>query len=172
MNRQRSTKALTDELGLKAVQLYRAGKHQLEIADALSQIAGKPITQPMVSFYIKRIRLSWRSSAIRNFDEHVAQQLDRLDYIEGEALDAWEKSKGKHKVTTTTRKTGEDGEQVSTREETSEGDPRYLAIANDCGRQRAEILGLNAAKKIDVTLEAVPEILSRRLQRIDGNTSN
>ena len=50
---------------------------------------------PMTTLWrdLKAIQKEWRSSTIRNFDEQVEQELKKLDLVEREAWEAYERSK-------------------------------------------------------------------------------
>ena len=121
-------------------ELYLGGKYQVEIA----RLVG--VSQQQVSLDLKAIQKAWFASSIRNFDEVKAEQLAKIDYVERQALDAWERSLQPREVTVQEVIDGEHRiNKVSHRKEPQGGDPRYLQIAQRCIDQRCDILGLSTA---------------------------
>ncbi len=77
-------------------------------------------------------------SSIVNINEAKAKELARVDHLEREYWEAWERSVGEHR--TKTLKT----EEIN-------GDPRYLSGIQWCINKRCELLGLDAPSKTDIT---------------------
>jgi hypothetical protein len=111
------------------------------------------VDRSTVSRDLKVLNARWKESGVRDLDAAKGQELDRLDQLEREYWDAWQKSKGPHEVTTTEQTTGGDGERAraAIRTEEQHGDPRYLAGVQWCIEQRCKLLGLNAPQKIAPT---------------------
>ena len=123
---------------------YRAGMAPSEIADKLG------LSRPQVSYDLKQIRERWVNAQLFNFNEAKALELERLDRIQEEAEQAFERSKvGRKRTRKHSIKNGQ--ERSETIEETA-GDPRYLAIRVKCIEQRCHILGLHAPLKIDAPM--------------------
>lgn len=80
------------------------------------------ISRELAGYYIRTVRKLWKQQAARDFDLDVARQLEELDEVRREAWGAWAK-------------------------EPSAG---YLAVVLQCARREAELLGLDAPKKIDL----------------------
>lgn len=131
--------------------LYLKGRSHKEIADELG------LTVKQVSSDITRIQDNWRDAYIEDLNQAKMQELARIDLIEKEAWQSWERSKGGKKSTSknveesgqfgTTRSAGENHEQ-------SHGDIQYLQTAQWCVNQRCRLLGLYAPAKVantDVT---------------------
>lgn len=122
---------------------YLKGESQSAIASALS------IHQSTVSRDLKELRELWRDSAIRDFDELVAEQLAKIDVLEAEYWNAWENS-----LTTKENIRNESGEndkgpwtKTATMREVMLGNPAYLAGVERCVDQRCKLLGLDKPTK-------------------------
>jgi hypothetical protein len=129
-------------------ELFLRGiKRQSELARRLG------VNRSTVSRDLKALNARWKEAAIRDLDEAKGQELDRLDLLEQEYWDAWQKSKNGHETTTTEQTTTPDGERnkAAIRREDQHGDPRYLAGVQWCIDRRCEILGLKAPQKIAPT---------------------
>lgn len=129
---------------LEISRLYLQGITQAEIGQRLG------VSQPQISYDLRVLRNRWLQSSIVNIDEAKARELARVDHLEREYWDAWEKSKNPVK-TRGSKKV--DGEQVEStiQGETGTGDPRYLTGVQWCINKRCEVLGLDAPSKTDVT---------------------
>lgn len=130
--------------------MYIKGHSQAEIARKYG------LTQSQISQDLKAIRKEWRNSRVRNFDDLVDEALQKIDKREREAWEAWEKSKEDY-IKKATKQKGKGGsdkpdyQEVVTTEYKAMGDPRYLTIIGQCERDRMELLGHSAAKKIEVS---------------------
>ena len=98
------------------------------------------------------IQKQWRESALFNLNEAKARELAKLDEIEREAWDAWRKSQ-KDAETMEVTGTAQGGkskpEKVKKITKGQAGDSRFLEIVLKCQNRRAEILGLDAPKKLE-----------------------
>lgn len=125
--------------------LYLQGKNYREIAEAL----GLSIKQVAVD--ITTIKEDWRKTYIEDFNEYRKRELLKVDLIEAEAWEAWERSK---KGRTSKVKSAEDSQQFGSRrsatEEHSEshGDVQYLQIVHTCVNTRARLLGIYGAAPV------------------------
>lgn len=101
----------------------------------------------------------WRSKASDSISIAKQRELDRLDMIEQQAMQAYKRTVGNHTIVTTksTTVTSVDGSGETTilpgieetrKTEKLAGEPRLLEVIQDCIRQRREILGLDAPKKV------------------------
>jgi len=131
-----------DLLGIS--RQYLQGITQAEIGQGLG------LSQQQISYDLKALRKRWLNSSVVNIDEAKAKELARVDHLEREYWDAWEKSKNPHK-TTASKKV--DGEQIekTIQGETGTGDPRFLAGVQWCIDKRCRIFGLDAPARTDVT---------------------
>lgn len=128
---------------------YLKGDRQVDIAGDLG------ITQQQISYDLKQIRKAWLESALVDFDQMKALQLARIDNLELEFWEAWERSKESFRKTVTEgrgtadqfrEKRPEQAKQVVTIEDRI-GDPRYLAGIQWCIAERNKIFGFYAPLK-------------------------
>lgn len=134
---RRSEKQL--DLDLAAItRLLVQGKTQSEIAAELNMQKGT------VSRDIKAIQQRWQQSTLMDFHSARMIQIAKLDQIEAEAWEAWQKSK--EEATAATRSTSDDaGTRTTISKRTQSGDSRYLAVIRDVIELRARLLGLLTA---------------------------
>lgn len=124
------------------------------IAVKLGEVRPYSITSTTVRTDGLAIRAEWKAQRLSMMDNHVEAELVKLDKIESEAWDAWERSKRdavrKKVERETTGKGKRKGEKVkqSATTEGRDGDPRYLAIIADVSRRRAALLGLDAPTRV------------------------
>lgn len=124
--------------------LYLQGRPLHAISDDLQV--------PMTTLWrdLKAIQKDWRSSAIRNFDQQVEQELQKLDLVEREAWESWERSKKPaQEASARDHEPGRGTKRIKSRH----GDMRCLEIILKCGEGRRELLGLNPHKP-QVTIQA------------------
>ena len=124
--------------------LYLQGITQAEIGQGIG------VSQQQISYDLKVLRKRWLQSSIVNIDEAKARELARVDHLEREYWEAWEKSKNPHKTTASKKVNGEQVEKTI-QGETGTGDPRYLSGVQWCINKRCEVLGLDAPSRTDVT---------------------
>lgn len=108
---------------------------------------------------LAKLRAEWKERAHRKLEEHLAEELKKLDYLEAEAYDAWERSKEDAKTIETTSRVatalrtkavprvrqGNPNKKTETkvmRVQGQYGDPRLLAIVYQCISKRSELLGI------------------------------
>ena len=119
----------------QVVELYLQGWSQPAIAQHVE------VSQPTICADLKAIRQDWRDSAIRDFDELRAIELQKVDLIEREAWGAWQRSQ---KPAQSAVVTGEGQEQKARKSMKHQyGDPRFLQLVSHCISQRRAILGLD-----------------------------
>ena len=114
---------------LRISGLYLKGWLQVEIAEEVG------LHQSTVSRDLKALQKQWQHSALVNVDEAKAKELARVDHLEREYWEAWERSVGEYR----TKKT-----------EDINGDPRYLSGVQWCINKRCELLGLDAPSKHEI----------------------
>lgn len=152
----------------KVAALYIKGWRQSAIAEAVG------VDQSIVSRDLKEIRLEWREARLASMDEWIDAQLAKIDYMETQAWEQWEKSKGERKKTT--KKEIERGDQSGIEKsltlEEGLGDPRYLGIVDKAIERRCKLLGLEKApqenKGSELTADKIAAIRSLR-QDLLGN---
>lgn len=127
--------------------LYMRGLTQPEIAAELK------VSQPTISIDLKWLRADWMERARASFDQVKAAELARIDQLEREYLDAWERSKQPASTATQASRTLplkrgldvapkiSDARVVKT---ARDGDPRFLAGVQWCIEKRLQLFGLTA----------------------------
>jgi hypothetical protein len=122
------------------------------------------VSQVMICKDLKVIRRVWKESAVKDFDEKVAVECQKLDAIEREAWKGWRRSM-RDEVTT---EEGEYGEfsRSTTKRRGQAGSAQFLALAMNCVKARCELLGLNE-KVDDPEKNQVPVVV--QLQQIIEN---
>ena len=133
----------------KIANLYVRGNTIVEISKDLV------LNQSFVSICLKEIRKKWLVNQVQNYNELKAKELEKLDALERELWESWNKSKkGINKKTTSKLRRatarGDFDEDLDSNEFTDiPGDPRYLEGVQKCIAQRIKLLGLEEATKIE-----------------------
>lgn len=127
----------------KVAVLYVKNKTQWEIAHELG------VDQATISHDLKAIRQYWLEKKLRAYDEKICDELAKIDRLECEALDAWERSKGDAVSKTHSEQTGAvvRGRQVGPmvrKSKTTEGrvgESRFLQTVQWCIETRLKLIG-------------------------------
>jgi hypothetical protein len=126
--------------------LYLRGKFQSEISKEVN------VDRCTVSRDLQVIEEEWLKSGVMDLNAAKARELAKLDEIERQAWDAWEKSR-KDSETMEVTGTAQGGKSIPDKVKKithrRDGDPKYLDIVLNCVRQRRDILGLDAPKKLE-----------------------
>lgn len=131
-----------EERRAEVARLSLAGFSQRQIADTLE------VSQATICLDLQEVRKQWKESAISDYGEQVAQELQRLDNIYREAMQGWERSQQDEVVTE--ERTGKNG-YASTKTKPQAGTPSFLNTAKDAVDAKSKLLGLNAPEKHEVT---------------------
>lgn len=130
--------------------LFLRGYSYRQISDLLNQRNAKmgldyAIVPPMRVYKdLKQILINWKREHEENIDLYITKELSKLDKIEAELWDAWERSK--KRIVSKIRQSGLKTE----RSETFAGNPRYLDLVLSVQQRRAKLLGLDAPVKVDL----------------------
>lgn len=130
--------------------LFLRGYSYRQIADLLNQHNAKmgldyAIVPPMRVYKdLKQLLINWKREHEENIDLYITKELSKLDKIEAELWDAWERSK--KRIVSKIRQSGLKTE----RSETFAGNPRYLDLVLSVQQRRAKLLGLDAPVKVDL----------------------
>lgn len=145
--RGRASKQVVTFRRTQVAKMYLKGRMKKDIA-AHFGLSNASITKD-----IKAIHTEWKEDRLSDFDDMMQKELMRLDLVENQAWIAWEKSIEDTHQKSIKQTTGDLGERTekAQKELTMLGNPRYLDIMLKCSQQRSELLGLNAAKKLDHT---------------------
>lgn len=145
----RSTKDETTytERREQVARLYLAGKSQNEIAAEFN------VNQSTISRDLEAIRKQWQEQALLHFDEIKARELARIDRLEREYWQAWERSQEDAETVKQVGTLDSDGKKVKAgkAEKTSKGqsgNPSFLAGVQWCIEQRLKIFGVYEAIKV------------------------
>lgn len=130
--------------------LFLRGYSYRQISDLLNQRNAKmgldyAIVPPMRVYKdLKQLLINWKREHEENIDLYITKELSKLDKIEAELWDAWERSK--KRIVSKIRQSGLKTE----RSETFAGNPRYLDLVLSVQQRRAKLLGLDAPLKVDM----------------------
>jgi len=104
------------------------------------------VSQPTICTDLQAIQRQWRDSALRDFDLLRERELKKLDRIEREAWDAWQRSQKPAQSAVF----NVDGKGQKTQKWVVEqsGDPRFLEQVHKCITSRRALLGLDAPTRI------------------------
>ena len=122
-----------------AAEMYLNGATRAAIAQEVG------VSRATIQSDLAAIRVEWKESRIRDFDEAKALELAKLDNTEREAWAAWERSQ-KNAVKVKTSQEG-DFEKVEKWSEGQTGDPRFLQTVLTSIQRRCALLGLDAPFK-------------------------
>jgi predicted transcriptional regulator len=137
--------------------LFLEGKTLTTIANELG------ISYPTVAKLIREAKQQWQIRAEKNYAEHIASELARLDKVEAEAWQAWHESKKSSRSVSET--TGGEKPSKTKRKDSQTGDPRMLAVIQKCVEQRMKILGLDgdsSGKDGDQSRQILEVVISTR----------
>lgn len=146
--------------------LFLRGYSYRDIADALNRDLsargmGYTITFQMVYYDLQQCLIEWKRERLDTIDEYVTQELRKLNKMEVELWEAWERSKTgklreKNRQNAKPRKVLEDGDNPEyygyeeTTTETSAGNPRFLDLLLNVQQRRAKMLGFDAPIKVEI----------------------
>lgn len=145
-------KAIVSDLMLKSYPTREIAKHlnQITVAD------GYKVSHITVHKDAKKILEEWREQRSEMITNLVDREIAKLDMMEFEAWQAWEKSKGGRSRTKVRGGRIQNGQLVSSDPgsaerimENTQGDPRYMMIILQCMDKRRELLGYGAAKRVE-----------------------
>lgn len=123
---------------------------QLTKDKCLNPDTQKPWSTRAIHDDVVKLTARWQASALRDISQAKADELAKLDELEREAWAAWKRGIGR-KQSRTTKTGGKEGDTVSVKTEVLNGDPRYLAVVDNCIARRCEILGLKAPTKVEAS---------------------
>lgn len=138
-----------EDLRNRIAELYLRGYGIGRMAAEISRTAEYSVTAPTVSAHLKAVLKTWFDNRIKDVDQRINTELLRLNEVEYEAWQAWQRScKAKTKKSTKRKGTPyikqEDGKEyvkqgsVTNMEQTEEtpGDPRFLDLITRCVEAR------------------------------------
>lgn len=177
------TKAERERDILFCTNLFMRGYSYREISRLLNieltkQGASYELTFQMVYYDMRKVLDEWKDDQKQNISDYVAQELRKLDRMEAELWEAWEKSKKIVKKKTRrnraddsdpddgTKRPGDYGYTETQLEETP-GDSKYFDLILRVWDKRAKLVGYDVPEKVkivrdedeeeDYDLDNVPE---------------
>ncbi len=131
----------------KITELHKEGWQNKDIAEELG-LADYTVCRDLAA-----VRAVLYEQAIENLDEARKLELAKINLIEAEAWEQWERSKQPRTTKSATK--GDTVNKQSFKEEERGGDPRYMEIILKCSDQRAKLLGL-VVNKVDMMSNGKP----------------
>ena len=134
-------------------RLYLARRTQPEIAEWIKANRHYTLSRQQIGFDLQEIQKRWRTDCVRAIDDRKAEELARVDRLEREYWDAYERSKRdatrKAQEKSESNESGKDAHiRAKVEVEERDGDPRFLSGVMQCIEQRCKILGVNAPTRI------------------------
>lgn len=146
-------------------KLYSRKKSHEEIKQWLNLNRPYKVTRQQVTYDLADIREQWRDEHKSYLQSALYEELKKIDRIEAEAWDAWDRSKGE--ITRVHQEKEElppsdsgrnltggakrERTKATVTKEISHGDTNYMHTIQWCVDRRAEILGLKAAAKLELS---------------------
>lgn len=158
------------------VHWYIGHKSQQWMADQLG------VSQMTISKDLKEIQKRWVESTLVNWDEEKNKCLAKLDYIEKEAVEAWERSKADQVSTSATiTDSGDDPKGKDKKKPPSkrvsrhslkkrEGSDQWLRLMLSCVQERAKLFDLYVTK--DLTNAEIEEIMNAFAEAVINEKRN
>lgn len=157
------------------VHWYIGRKSQAWMAEQLG------VSQMTISKDLKEIQKRWVESTLVNWDEEKNKCLAKLDFIEKEAIEAWERSKADEIATsaTVTESGDEDtkGKKKPPAKRVSrhslkkrEGSDQWLRLVLSCVQERAKLFDLYVTK--DLTNAEIEEIMNAFAEAVINEKRN
>ncbi|MBD1847493.1 HTH domain-containing protein [Cyanobacteria bacterium FACHB-63] len=159
-------------------ELRLKGWTQQQIADYLE------VNQATISRDLKALEQQWKESSLRDFDAERGMQLDRLELLEREYWQAWERSQESKQVSMREQlrnaiaseegtTAGSGRVRMSTRTEEKIGDPQFLSGVAKVITERSKLLGLypdgQRDRSAEATLKDYLEYLSAKQDTPDAS---
>lgn len=133
------------------------------------------LSQQAISRDLREIKTRWISSANMSFDAHIAQELAKLELLEREYWAGWKRSQQPRKNTLAAvreLKGGSVGEKEA-KEETRDGNARFLEGVLFVMERRARLVGLDKPTRINGTVQTydLTKFSDEQLDRIANGES-
>ncbi len=125
----------------QVADMYLKGRTQVEIAGQLA------VSQMTVSRDLAIVEAEWREASKIEFERSRLRELQKLELVEREAWDAWQRSQNPASFAMITD--GKTGQHSRKSLKHQYGDPRFLDQVNKCITQRCILLGLQPAAPLE-----------------------
>ena len=145
---RRHTDRQVQQRRAEVARLYLIGQRQDKMAEYL-EVSPSQITRDL-----QVLQKEWRASAVTDLGEAKGKELAKLDELEREYWEAWERSKKPRERSRSGRTEGEKA-VISAFIETEQrdGNPAFLDGVMKCIAKRCDILGLDAPTSIRIMNE-------------------
>ena len=143
----------------QVAEAYLRGEYQNDIAARFG------VSQQQISKDLAAIRAAWLTAAVRDFDAARAQELAKIDAVEREYWDAWERSKKDKETTLHDVDGAKQIKKATIRREGQSGNAAYLAGILTCIERRCSILGLDAPKRFVIKWDELSDEQIDRLAK-------
>jgi hypothetical protein len=146
-DRMTSSRLQVQQRRTTVARLYLQQRTQAEIAGAVG------VNQGTVSRDLKAIQAEWQRHRLDDFAQAQLRELARIDQVEREYWEAWERSCHNWEQTHQEKTTAPAGDRLKagTRTEVRDGNPKFLRGVERCIELRCKITGAFAAVKIAPT---------------------
>lgn len=156
----------------EVAKLYAGGKSMAEIG----RLVVPNVSRMTIYRDVQSVHLWFKKAAARHASEWIATALMRLDWLEAEITEQWERSKSVQHKTHKTKRTrpmrgnaGGTEETIRVEAEDTYGDPRLFQQMREIWRDRLELLGLLGAKRKDSAEKPMDEIeAAKRVKLVAG----
>jgi hypothetical protein len=136
---------------IEIAELYCQGIPQQKIATTLSSTRDYTLSQPQIAYDIETLLERWKQQSNKPIDEHIAEELARVNNLERTYWNAWKKScNSKQSTIKESINSGKASKiKASAKVEEMMGNPSFLTGVQWCINKRCELLGLDAQNKSD-----------------------
>lgn len=111
------------------------------------------VSRTTIGRYLGELRDAWQKSALMDFAEARKRELAKIEQLEAEYWASWKQSLGEDERETESLPGADSDDRehnkLNRKERAPAGNPRYLQGVQWCIDKRCEILGINAAKKVE-----------------------
>ena len=142
--RARSPKEIVYHREVITDMYLRKHLHMDEIAEELG------ISVSTVSRDLSIMIDEWQANATEAIEQHIAEELERINGLEKTYWEAWYNSLEDEEVLTQ-KAVGSGRKEVTKRKKDQRGDPRFLAGVQWCIEQRCKLLGISAPNRLELT---------------------
>jgi hypothetical protein len=141
-------------------RLWIRGHTQHQIAEWVTANRRYTLSRSQVAADLKAVIEEWRAERLAYRDEWIGKMLLKYHEMETELWQAWEASKGQivrtqKKTTLGQGGTTDGGVEATVNSETSHGDPAYMALILRVQEHIRALLGLDAARRMELTGDGV-----------------
>lgn len=170
--RKRSKQQIIDDRAKIADMFLKSYSHR-QITEQLNAQNPYSLSAQQILRDIHVIISDWKTSTSALIDERMEQDLMKLEKIENEAWEAWDRSRGKKITKTATESDGVKTKQI--KEEQLIGEPKFLDLIRQVLQDRANLLGYMAPKKVDTSVsisvtnkiaEMGPDAIQKEIKRL------